>query len=221
MRTLFERFSWPFAEGEHSMLVEDGRVVWRLPVGEAPTSVEADKVEDLFWCSLSPGYVDAHCHILPAGLAAGEIDLSGCASRDEALDVLRAASRDLPEGEWLVAGGYDQNRFADGMHLPSSQLTAVAGARPVLIKHRNGHAGIASASALAAARFSPGTDQVDGDGVLLEAAYNKMLRTLPTPSVERMVEAILAAGGDVRARNHLRERHDDRLHRPRTRTDRV
>lgn len=182
------------------MLVENGRIVQVQPslVPFGGPSI------DLGGGWVLPGFIDAHCHILPTGLNLRHVDLSATATKEAVLEALLERHRQNPEG-WLLAVMYDQNRFPDAEHLTSAELDGVSSDRPILVRHSNGHASVANSAALAAAGVDDATpDPPAGEfgrdasgrlnGLLLEDAHERVWRSVPPPSFDEMVEAILAAG---------------------------
>ncbi|MBX3112406.1 MAG: amidohydrolase [Fimbriimonadaceae bacterium] len=181
-------------DGRAVLAVRDG--IFVTPGGGRP--------EPLPGAYVGPAFVDCHCHVLPAGLHLHSLDLRGTTSHEEVLDRVAQRHRDQPDG-WLLAVQYDQNRFADGRHLTAAQLDAITKERPVVLRHFNGHAGVANSAALAAAGVGPDTPDPSGgvyrrgpdgrpDGVLLEHALDHVMASSPAPDLEQMVAAILAAG---------------------------
>lgn len=205
MRELLANFIWGLTGERQHMLVEAGRVVWRHKMSSSDIQPVADGTRDLTGRYLLPGFTDAHCHVLPSGLMLQSLNLGAHATRDEVLDALRDLDSKLPPGEWLEAVQYDQNRFPDGRHLSRTELDAISAERPILLSHVSGHAAVANSAALAAAGVDDSTtDPASGEyvrdesgrltGLALEAAGDKVSAAAPVPSVEQMVDAILAAG---------------------------
>lgn len=150
-----------------------------------------------------PGFIDAHCHILPSGLDLLKLDLSGCQSKEEVLHAVLAWRPKLADGQWLLAVQYDQNRW--GGHLTAADLDSVCPDVPVILRHSNGHASVANSAALLAAGIRDDQpDPVGGEflrdeagkpnGVLLEKAHEIVTSRAPEPGLDEMVEAILRAG---------------------------
>lgn len=178
-------------EGEPlHLMVEDGLI----------TAV--DRSGDPAPATLLPAMVDAHCHILPTGLDMAKPSLAECTSHEDVLDIVGTAAR---SGEgWLHVTQYDQNRFAGQGHLDRWKLDRVSQARPVLLRHSNGHAGVANSAALEASAIRedvenpPGGEFVRGSdgrltGVLLERANEFVTSAMPAPSLGQMVEAVSRA----------------------------
>ncbi len=189
--------------GFTQMTLANGRI---QAVGEG---LRGDQTIDLTGKWVTPGFVDAHCHVLPSGLDLLKLNLEGLASREEVLQALLERHRALPEGQWLLAVHYDQTRFADAQHVTRQELDAVCGGRPVLLEHTSGHAGVANTQALELAEVGEDEEDPSGgefcrgedgrlNGVLLEDAHERVSAAIPAPSFEEMVAAILAAGEQMR-----------------------
>jgi predicted amidohydrolase YtcJ len=204
MKTHYFNFRDGFSGEPSELLVEDGIVTYAAPlIGP----VEAESV-DLDGKFVLPKLVDSHCHILPAGLDMAKLSLLGCQSHDEVLDAVRQKHRELPEGEWLLAVHYDQNKYPGAEHMSCAQLDQVAADRPVQLEHSNGHASVANTAALKLAGVDETTPDPRGGsfvrdasgrltGVLLEMAHEKVSEAIPMPTVEEMADAIVAAGTEM------------------------
>jgi len=195
----FVGFRWGLDGQVQEMRVENGRVV------ERGASVSEGETFDLGGRILLPAFIDSHCHILPTGLDLADLHLGACQTREEVLEAVFARHRDLKEGEWLMAVHYDQTKYPDARHLTRDELDGISDARPILLRHSNGHAGVANSAALRAAGVGEDSDDPRGGtfvrdgsgrltGVLLETALERVDGASPKPTVEEMSQAILAAG---------------------------
>ena len=178
------------------LLIENGRVV--------EGSTEGAEVVDLRGRILAPKFVDNHCHILPTGLDLNKPQLAGLTSKSTVLDALSRAARERPNG-WLHAVRYDPTALPEGEALTGADLDKIATDRPILVRYVSGHASVGNAAAFAAARVHRGTPDPEGGiyerdasgrltGVATEDAHETLTAAMPTPTVEEMTDAILAAG---------------------------
>lgn len=193
-------FRWGLSGEPQQMRIVGGRVVER-----ASEVGGSEPVLDLEGRFLLPAFVDAHCHILPTGLNLLKLHLGTCDSHEAVLDALRDRLRETPPGKWLHAVHYDQNRYGEQGHITREQLDQISGSVPILLRHVNGHAGVANSATLRAAGIAD--DEVDPEGgsfgrdasgrlngVLFETAHLRVDRAAPVASLEEMVDAILRAG---------------------------
>ena len=182
------------------MVVEDGRVI----VAPSTELHDCSAVIDCQGKTMLPGFVDAHCHILPTGLDLLKLNLTSCFTKEEILDTVRDRHLNQPDG-WLLAVQYDNNKFADGQHLTVHDLDRISNQRPILLRHYNGHCSIANSVALAKANVTEETNNPSGgefgrdssgllNGVLLEDAHEIVWAATPKPSLDEMVVAIMTAG---------------------------
>ena len=197
MRTWFKNANiWGLTGDE--FWVEDGKFV----------SGGDGEVVDLAGKYVMPGFVDAHCHILPTGLDLLKLHLGKCQTKEQVLDAVRD---EVGKGEgWLHAVHYDQTKFADAKHLSKDDLDAISTSRPILLRHSNGHASVANSAALIWASVDESTpDPAGGEyvrdasgrltGVLLERAHEHVTDSAPRPTTEEMTLAILAAADKMSA----------------------
>ena len=152
-------------------------------------------------------FVDNHCHILPTGLDLAKLHLGSADTHDEVLELLAERHLAQPDG-WLLAVHYDQNRY-QGVHLTRHDLDRISGDRPILLRHVNGHAGVANSAALGLVGVSAETPDPSGgqyrrdssgapDGVLLERTLEIVSEAAPSPTLEEMVAAIKLASAEMR-----------------------
>lgn len=203
MPELLKNFVWHETGEKQFMLVECGRIVARDKESLAPKSGHPES--DLGGAKLMPSFIDAHCHILPTGLDMQKLFLGECSSPEQVLDRVNAYHREERETEWLLAVHYDHTKFPTGDHLHRDQLDRITPTRPILLRHANGHAGVANSAALVAAGVREDVADPKGGvfvrdaagrltGVLLETAMEAVSNSIGCPPLEKMVEAILQAG---------------------------
>jgi hypothetical protein len=84
---------------------------------------------DLGGATVLPGFVDAHCHLAWAGLAARSTNVLACRSIAEVQHAVASAAATVAPEAWVEVVGYDQRPL--GRHLTSADLDAVSGGRRV------------------------------------------------------------------------------------------
>ncbi len=199
MRKIFTNFK--LAGFEHPlMVVQDGVIE---SVSEEAGVIESPAT-DLSGLWMLPAFNDSHCHILPTGLDLQKLHLGDCSTHEDVLDAVRHRLGQMEDGAWLHAVQYDQTKFEGAAHLHRDQLDAISGETPILLRHSNGHASVANSAALRAAGIEESVADPGGGtyvrdengrltGVLLERAHEFVTSRAPEPSLEEMIEAILAA----------------------------
>ena len=178
-----------------SFAVDHGRFI------EVAPDIDAPNAEDLGGSLVLPGFVDAHCHIIPTGLDMLRLHLGECSTPEEVLEAVRDRNENDDGDEWLAAVHYDQTRFPDGLHMHRDDLDAISEVRPIILRHVNGHASVVNTAALKAAGIDDSTEDPKGGtfvrdgagrltGVLLERAHERVSAAAPEPTVEQMTDAI-------------------------------
>lgn len=144
-------------------------------------------------CTLLPGFIDSHFHLLLGSLKLGDIVLDQVESMDELAQTIRRFAAEQPDRPWLKGQGL---RYAPlpNQTLTRHQLDTIVTDRPLVIISYDGHTGWANTPALQAAGILTGQPQVgpnsqikreaDGTaaGELVEpGAYNLVLACVPKP----------------------------------------
>jgi predicted amidohydrolase YtcJ len=153
------------------------------------------EVVELAGRSVTPGLVDAHCHVF--GLAADlqRVSVRNLTSEEAVAQVIAQAATGRATEEWLLGRGWDQNRWP-GQRFPTrASLDAVVGDRPVALERIDGHALWLSSAALARAGITARTPDPAGGkivrdargqptGVLIDNATALAEKAIPSPSAE-------------------------------------
>ena len=202
MLTKLKNFKLVGNDAYHEMFVEDGFFA-SDPI-PAKVDLGGDHDIDCGGKILLPGFIDSHCHVLPTGMDLLKLNLTACSTPEAILDAVSDRHGSHPDG-WLLAVQYDNNKFADGQHLTLRQLDAISATRPILLRHYNGHCSVANSVALRLAGVTEATPNPSGgefgrdatgklNGVVFEDAHEMIWRATQTPSLDQMVDAIMAAG---------------------------
>jgi predicted amidohydrolase YtcJ len=178
-------------------------------------SIEADantKVLDATGAWLTPGFSDAHGHLLALGQALEAVDLRGTASYAGVVEKVRLRAAALPEGRWIIGEGWDQNLWLGALFPEHGPLSAAVPRHPVLLHRVDGHALLANLEAMKRAGVTSATPSPAGGeivkdasgrptGVFIDNAEDLLVAAQSKPSVEerkallvRAMDALAAAG---------------------------
>jgi predicted amidohydrolase YtcJ len=162
------------------------------------------RVIDLKGESVYPGFIDAHAHLLSLGNTLRRVNVAGSTSYEDVVSSVRAFSKDVRPGEWILGRGWDQNRWPVKEFPTHDALTRAFPNNPVVLTRIDGHALLANAKAMELAHVTAATtDPVGGRimrapsgapaGVFVDNAQDLVSRAIPRASREDNRRAILAA----------------------------
>ena len=192
----------PLAE---AIAVRGGRVVFVGSTRGAFTyRGRSTRVVDAAGRTIIPGMVDAHAHLMGLGEALRTVDLVGTKSYDEVIARIVAGAKKLPAGSWVIGGGWDQNDWQDKRFPDHEALSKALPNNPVYVTRVDGHAALANAKAMEAAKLTASTtdpsggkiERADGSrptGVLIDNAMSIIERVIPAPPPEELRTRALAA----------------------------
>jgi predicted amidohydrolase YtcJ len=153
---------------------------------------------------ITPGFMDAHTHISSGGFQLASVDLRDAANPHEFIARLKAYAATRPEGEWIVGGDWDHERWA-GAPLPTRDwIDSVTPRNPVFVSRLDEHMGLANSLALRAAGITRSTSDIPGGvivrdaqgnptGILKDEAMNPVYAAIPEPSAAQLDSAIARA----------------------------
>jgi predicted amidohydrolase YtcJ len=198
----------PRAEG---IAISGGRVDLLGSAVEVRRRVgERTQVIDLAGRAVTPGLVDAHCHLYGLGLALESVSLRGVKSSDEAVAKAAAAAAQRPRGEWITGRGWDQNLWQPAEFPSSEVLDRAISDHPVALRRIDGHALWANAEAMKRAGITAATKDPSGGkiirdaagkptGVFIDNAMDLIEAQIPQPSHEVRIRRILLAADTAAA----------------------
>lgn len=108
-----------------SMRIKDGVI---LEMDGSPPSPVGMDLDGAF---VTPGLIDAHLHFLAGGESLQTLDLSDVASPEEFRNRVLREHESLPDGRWLIATGWSENRW-DPSEVPDATWLAGCDGRPVV-----------------------------------------------------------------------------------------
>jgi predicted amidohydrolase YtcJ len=149
-----------------------------------------------------PGLIDSHVHLHALTVTMSQAQLTGTASKGEVIQRLKEHEAGLPDGDWLLGFGWDQNDWAVREFPGRQDLDEHFPERPVWLERIDGHAGWANSAALALVeRDLSGDWQPDGGfihrdaegrptGVLIDHAVDFVQSLVPAPSEQLLVDSL-------------------------------
>ena len=151
-----------------------------------------------------PGFNDAHVHFLMGGFQLANVDLRDAKSPQEFAERIRKFAEKIPEGQWVVGGEWDHERWT-GAPLPTKELIDAATANhPVFVSRLDGHMALANSLALKLAGVTRETKDVSAGfivrdakgeptGLLKDAAMAYVEKIIPDNTFEEKIAAARAA----------------------------
>ncbi len=125
---------------------------------------------DLKGAHLYPGFTDAHVHLRGIGERETTLDLDEISSIAELVDVVAAASAELPADRSLIGRGWIETHWPENRFPTRQDLDAVTGDRPAVLTRADGHALVANTAALERSGIlTPNPAQPDGGRIELDA----------------------------------------------------
>lgn len=143
-------------------------------------------------------------HFIDGGMLLSRVQLRDATSPDEFARRIAAHTNTLADGQWLLGGGWDEQRWSPRA-MPSRQMIDDAtGAHPAFLHRLDMHMAVANGVALQLAGITRDTPDPDGGtivrdthgeptGVLKDAAMALVARVIPAPSIDERMNAARAA----------------------------
>lgn len=160
-----------------------------------PLTGPSTKTVDLQGRFVVPGLIDAHTHFVSGGQELLSVDVRGTKSPEEMADRLRPYAARLPEGKWIVSGGWDHEAWP-GAPLPTrQQLDAATPRNPVFLWRGDGHMAVANSLALGLAGISKTTQAPAGGEIVRDPATGEPTGVLKDAAMSPVYAVIPAASG--------------------------
>lgn len=159
-----------------------------------PLAGPATRVVDLQGCSVLPGLIDNHLHIIRGGLNFNlELRWDGVRSLADAMAMLKAQVAITPAPQWVrVVGGFTEHQFAEKRLPTLEELNAVAPDTPVFILHLYDRA-LLNGAALRAVGYTRDTPAPPGGEIVRDRSGNPSGLLLAKPNAA-ILYATLAKG---------------------------
>jgi hypothetical protein len=179
---------------------------------------------------LTPGFIEAHGHIMGLGYSELNLDLMNVKSYEELVEKVKEAVANAEPGQWILGRGWHQDKWDtkpekmikgfQTHHL----LSEASPDNPVFLSHASGHAGFANAKAMQIAGVNQlSLEKLEKDlgeggeiirdelgnptGIFNERAQTLIGRHIPESTEEKDAQA-LSLAMDACARNGITSFHD-------------
>jgi hypothetical protein len=161
--------------------VKNGKILYVGDIrGSKPFTSESTKQVDLAGKTMVPGFVDAHGHVVSAGIQAASANLlpmpdGNVNNFSELSDVMsswensEAGKTFIDNTGWLVGFGFDDSQLAEQLFPTAETLNAINDKKPMMIIHQSGHFGVFNQQALDKAGIDDCTKKVSGGVIRCKA----------------------------------------------------
>jgi len=152
---------------------------------------------------ITPGFIDAHVHLIDGGFNLLSIQLRDAKSPEEFINRIKLYAEKAEPGIWIVGGSWDHKNWGD--EVPTlSWIDSVTTKNPVLLYRLDGHMALANSLAINKAGIDKNTKDVEGGvivrdkngeptGIFKDQATGLIINKIPLPSDKQADEALVAA----------------------------
>ncbi len=172
----------------------DAELLASAPVGSLKLNMEDKTV----W----PGLTDSHLHLQMYGAFLSQVDCE-TATKQECLRRVAQKAKEIPEGEWILGHGWNQNVWESSFG-SAPDLDEITSRHPVYLTDKALHSGWANSRALQLAGINSQTEDPEGGGIqrdaqgaptgiLFENAVRLVEAIIPPVSKTQLKDSLLAA----------------------------
>ena len=152
---------------------------------------------------ITPGFIDAHVHLIDAGFNLLSIQLRDAKSPEEFINRIKKYAQNAESGTWIIGGSWDHKNW--GGEIPTmAWIDSVTTKNPVLLYRLDGHMALANGLAIKIAKINKETKDVEGGvimrdeagepmGIFKDQATGLIIDKIPQPSTAQADKALTAA----------------------------
>ncbi|MGC1471715.1 MAG: amidohydrolase [Psychroserpens sp.] len=181
--------------------IKDGKFV-AVGTSEAiKKKYQSSTIIDANGKTITPGFIDAHCHFLRLGLDQQTVNLTGTTSFEEVVKEVLDFQNER-QVDYILGRGWDQNDWEDNRFPNKKLLDKLFPNTPIALSRVDGHAILCNQAALDLGNVTKNSKVEGGEvviengeltGVLIDNAENLVMNYWPEPSRTDNVNALLAA----------------------------
>ncbi len=174
------------------------------PLEGAAVRISQGKITEIVPCGPSdgfhfqfgmPAFFDGHCHLTWMILKKISLDLSQACSREEFLDLVSMAAKEVPHGSILRGESWDESLWNTPVLPTLAELDRATGGVPVFLCRTCGHKGMVNSAMLNL--ITVHSSEVDREnGFLLERMVINFTRYFP-PEPEQVRNALASVVSDI------------------------
>ncbi|MFQ5957165.1 MAG: amidohydrolase, partial [Candidatus Brocadiales bacterium] len=113
---------------------------------------------DLEGRTLVPGFIDSHVHLVEMARSRMGLDLGGCHSIKDVLDIVKQETDSRARGEWVIGYNWDESRWKENRAITIKELDRISPNHPVILKRICQHLVVVNTRALEIACIPKGTE---------------------------------------------------------------
>ena len=149
-----------------AVAIKDGKILAIGSDGELKSFL-ASRTQSLSCAgkTVLPGFIDPHLHLFAWASRFRGVDLSAARSIAELQQQLMAHLSQTRAKDWMRGYGYDEFFLAEKRHPTRHDLDLVSSDRPLLLRHRTGHAAVLNSAALHCVGIDQGFQSPEGGSV--------------------------------------------------------
>ncbi|MBK5278284.1 MAG: amidohydrolase [Bacteroidia bacterium] len=148
---------------------------------------------------ITPGFIDAHAHLLDGGFNLSSVKLRDSKSPEEFSQRIGDFAKTVPEGTWILGGEWDGSEWGI---LPSKDwIDKLTPNHPVFVTRLDGHMALANSLAIKLAGIDDGVADVAGGvmlrnsareltGIFKDNSMTLITSKIPAPTDEQVDRAI-------------------------------
>jgi predicted amidohydrolase YtcJ len=189
----------PLAE---MVAVKGNKVLCASGAGEIPSLTgPGTRIIDCEGKTVSPGFIDAHCHIFGMIRDTQALSLRPpvVTSIEDIKALVSNRIQNTPAGKWITGANYDEFYFEEGRHPVGRDIDGISPRNPVVLFHRSLHACVLNSPAMKLIGITNETPEPDGGTIGRDIETGKpdgrlfnmngyVLQKMPPPSMSEMNE---------------------------------